>query len=97
MSEQQRDYIREIQRYLRTIANDSQQINRVGIDGIFGSETANAVGEFQKMQNLKITNTVNEPTFNALLSEFVRINEKNAAPFPMKAAADGAWQFPQER
>lgn len=92
MSEQQRDYIREIQRYLLTIANDAQQIPRVAIDGIYGNETANAVGEFQKSQNMEVTNTVNEPTFNALLAEFLRINEKNAAPFPIKSADENAWQ-----
>lgn len=92
MNEQQRDYIREIQRYLLTIANDAQQIPRVAIDGIYGSETANAVGEFQKSQNVEVTNTVNEPTFNALLAEFTRINEKNAAQFPIKAAGEDAWQ-----
>lgn len=52
-TEQQRDYIREIQRYLRTVSQHTEQTPTVGIDGIYGAETAAAVSAFSDMSGCR--------------------------------------------
>lgn len=65
-TEQQRDYIREIQRYLRTAAQHTGQTPTVGIDGIYGAETAAAVSAFQRYAGLPINGDVDKATFDML-------------------------------
>lgn len=65
-TEQQRDYIREIQRYLRTAAQHTGQTPTVGIDGIYGAETAAAVSAFQRYVGLPINGNVDKATFDML-------------------------------
>lgn len=65
-TEQQRDYIREIQRYLRTAAQYTGQTPTVGIDGIYGDETAAAVSAFQRYAGLPINGDVDKATFDML-------------------------------
>ena len=64
--EQQRDYIREIQRYLRTAAQHTGQTPTVGIDGIYGDETAAAVSAFQRQFGLPVNGDVDKATFDLL-------------------------------
>ncbi|MGN0115058.1 MAG: peptidoglycan-binding protein [Acutalibacteraceae bacterium] len=65
-TEQQRNYIREIQRYLRTAAQYTGQTPTVGIDGIYGNETAAAVSAFQKQMGLPVNGDVDKATFDML-------------------------------
>ena len=65
-TEQQRDYIREIQRYLRTVSQHNGKTPTVGIDGIYGNETAAAVSEFQRQFGLPVNGDVDKATFDLL-------------------------------
>lgn len=65
-TEQQRNYIREIQRYLRTVSQYTGQTPSVGIDGIYGDETAAAISAFQRLFNLPINGDVDKLTFDTL-------------------------------
>lgn len=78
--EQQRDYIREIQRYLRTAAQHTGQTPTVGIDGIYGDETAAAVSAFQRQFGLPVNGDVDKATFDLLRdTHLIGITAKSAA------------------
>ena len=62
---------KEIKKYLYAVSEaESPEIVRVGIDGYYDSETAQAIQLFQKSRGLEVTGTVNYATFNALYAEY---------------------------
>lgn len=65
-----RDKIRELQRYLRRIAQVDGRIPLIGIDGIYGAETADAVRAFQQAYGLPASGRVDELTWKALLEVY---------------------------
>ena len=58
--------VRELQEYLRRVAWADDRIPLVGVDGIFGEETAQAVRNFQRAYGLPATGTVDKVTWQAL-------------------------------
>ena len=59
--------IREVQGYLYTISNQiNSNVPRISIDGIYGSETRDAVIAFQLEYGIPTTGEVDYETFNAL-------------------------------
>lgn len=78
--ERRREYVREIQRYLRTIASEFPEIPVLAVDGIFGPKTAQAVRTFQREFGLPVTGTVDLATWNALYSEFRAITRRVSPP-----------------
>ena len=65
--------IKNLQRYLRTISFYDERINRVPIDGIYGSETQNAVREFQRTRGLEPNGIVDKSTWDMIFDEFSEI------------------------
>lgn len=77
--EQRKEYIKEVQTFLRTISQFDERIPRVAVDGIYDEQTADVVGIFQKIAGLPVTNEVDKATFDAIFNAFVaieRINEQ---------------------
>lgn len=68
--EHRRDHIREIQTYLRAISFFDDRVPFVGIDGIYGPETEEAVAAYQRARGLRVTGTVNQETWNYLVKEY---------------------------
>lgn len=63
--------ISEIQKYLHFISDRVYtDIPRVSIDGIYGSETANAVNEYQKLKGIPNDGVVDFKTFTELYESF---------------------------
>ena len=63
----ERSAIREIQRFLYVISDRvNQDIPRISIDGIYGSETREAVEIFQASYGIPISGTVDLNTFDTL-------------------------------
>lgn len=58
--------VRTIQYYLNIIAYFNPELNIITLDGIYGSETANAVKQFQKYYGLNPTGIMNTQTWNVL-------------------------------
>ncbi len=87
-----------LQYYLNIIAYFNPALNIVTSDGIFGSETLNAVNNFQKEYDLPVTGVVNRQTWNKLTEVYNNIlqvlpegyEEGNAKLFPGYIIALGA-------
>lgn len=81
MDEITRD-IKELQTYLRNIASNDSRIRAVGIDGIYGEETRQAVRDFQSAYGLDVTGVVSPSDFEAIVTvhnEFLRKNAPHRA------------------
>lgn len=76
-----------IQRYLQYISSElgEETIPAVDADGVFGNETASAVRQFQNYYGLVQTGTVNEATWNAIVTTFFALGggeESSLRPYP---------------
>jgi len=58
----------QIQRALRTVSEANEAVSRIVADGIYGSETTQAVREFQEMKDLPITGEVDATTWAVLFA-----------------------------
>ena len=67
------DAVRNLQRYLRRISMEDNNILPVPIDGIFASRTKEALEEFQRMSNLPVTGIADKSTWDALFREYNRL------------------------
>lgn len=76
-------YIREIQTYLRRIAQDDSDIPLIVVDGIYGPETTEAVTAFQEKYGLNPTGTVNLETWNRIVAQYLKVIGENASPLPV--------------
>lgn len=63
----------EVQRYLRAISYAQKEVPHVGIDGIYGEETREAVRAFQTLFALPRTGIVDQETFYALYRNFLQV------------------------
>ena len=63
--------VAEVQRYLRALSYKYREIPHVGVDGIYGKETAEAVRAFQLLFSLLATGETDFITFTRLYSEFL--------------------------
>lgn len=71
-----RNHIREVQEFLRGIAQINPSIPTVFTDGIFGKETAAAVKAFQLEYGLPVTGEVDLRTWNELLRQFGAVEKR---------------------
>ena len=82
--------IRELQRYLRELHFDAPDENRhIAVDGIFGDETREAVGNFQRRMGMPVTGKADFATWEALRAESEAAKARRAAPI-------GIQPFPAE-
>ena len=68
--------VRNLQRYLRRLSFEDNDILPVPIDGIFGSRTEEAVSEFQRMRGLAVTGRVDRITWDLLFAEYDRLRRE---------------------
>ncbi len=68
--EQQREHIRELQKYLHGISYYNEQIPRIIPDGIYGKETTNAVRGFQTAYGLTASGETNRATWDKIVSVY---------------------------
>lgn len=82
MAEKQneREAIRNIQKYLRHLSYHDESINPVPIDGIWESDTSRAVAAFQKNNGLPVTGTVDRTTWDALKTAYDESVAMNSPP-----------------
>ena len=85
MAEKQneRDAIRNIQKYLRQLSHHDDNINPVPIDGIWESDTARAVAAFQEKNGLRVTGTVDRETWDALKLAYDKSVAQNSPTVPI--------------
>lgn len=66
--------VRQMQMQLNTIAGDYPAIPKIRVDGVYGSETANAVRIFQKIFNLPQTGDVDFATWYKISQIYVGVS-----------------------
>lgn len=79
----ERDAILNIQRYLRHISFHDDSICESGsipLDGIWESDTRDAIIKFQQSRSLPVTGTVDRQTWNTLKAEYDRSVAENSPP-----------------
>lgn len=65
--------VRNLQRWLRALFKENGTPSEIFIDGIYGSETREAVREFQRENGLSPTGEVDLLTFNAIYEAYARL------------------------
>ena len=68
-----RDAVMNLQRYLRRLSYEENEILPIPVDGIFESRTEEALSEFQRMSGLPITGRADKLTWDALFAEYERL------------------------
>ena len=82
-------YIRELQRYLRSIQFARQGYSDVAVDGIFGTATEQAVRSFQSTAGLPVTGSVDRITWDAIFATYETIEYINGMPYAIDAFQNG--------
>ncbi len=59
-------YIRELQEYLRYLSFYDASLPEIGVDGIYGRETAEAVAAFQELYQMDPTGRVDRVTWDLI-------------------------------
>ena len=67
---------REVQRYLRALSYRHESIPHIGVDGIYGIETREAVRAFQALFALIETGIADRETFERLYREFLTVSRR---------------------
>ena len=81
-------YIRELQTYLRAIQVSLTGAADVPVDGVYGTNTARAVREFQEQAGLPVTGEADRATWEALRTAYLETVYENALPTPIQAYQD---------
>ncbi len=81
-------YIRELQSYLRAIRISRGGDADIPVDGIYGTDTAQAVREFQQSLGLPVTGDVDRVTWDAIRETYLETVYAAALPTPIQAYQD---------
>lgn len=65
-----KEYVKELQHYLRAIATFDKRIPLIAIDGIYSPKTASAVSAFQTNYSLPITGETDENTWLQIFKHY---------------------------
>ena len=69
------EFVRQLQIFLRTIAQNNSSIPLVTVDGVYGPATENAVRIYQRLNGLAQTGNVNAATWEDLREDYMRYTE----------------------
>ncbi|MBQ8357661.1 MAG: peptidoglycan-binding protein [Clostridia bacterium] len=79
-NENEREAVRNLQRYLRHLSYFNDEINEVPIDGIFGSDTEEALRAFQQLEGLPPTGRADLETWERLFKAYTDSIERHSPP-----------------
>lgn len=85
--ENESEYIKNLQRYLRVISAITPSIPPPPIDGIFDSATENALQIYQELRALPITGRADMETWNRVYADYL-------SALQLQAASEGFYLFP---
>lgn len=83
LEKKKRQAVREIQKYLLTLARAGMEVPRLRIDGIYGEETREGVRIFQALMGIPVTGIVDLITWNILYSEYENAYENTSDTLPI--------------
>ena len=75
-----RPSVSNLQRYLRQLSYDEETIPRPPIDGIFESQTEDALREFQRLRGLPVTGSADRETWERLYEDYRRALSLRSPP-----------------
>ncbi|MBQ9760468.1 MAG: peptidoglycan-binding protein [Clostridia bacterium] len=75
--------ILNLQRYLRQLSYDEESIKAPPVDGIFETDTQNALRAFQKLKGLPVTGKADQETWELLYALYRASLAKNSQPRPI--------------
>ena len=78
--ENEREAVRNLQRYLRQLSYFNEAIIEPPIDGIFGSDTEEALRAFQTLAGLPPTGRADRETFERLFAAYIDSQNERRAP-----------------
>lgn len=76
----EREAIRNLQRWLRQLAEHDDRLILVPIDGIYESDTRAAVEAFQRVNRLPVTGSVDPVTWELLFAAYLASRARHDAP-----------------
>ncbi len=79
------DHTRELQEYLRLLAMTDERYPLLGVDGIFGPQTTEAVKVFQTVTDSPVTGTVKRADWERIVREYEALLTVLAPPTPIAA------------
>ncbi|MBQ3063682.1 MAG: peptidoglycan-binding protein [Clostridia bacterium] len=79
----ERDAIRNLQRYLRQLSFVNEEIPTPPLDGIYDTRTREAVNAFQKSEGLPQTGQVDLVTWERLFAAYEKSLVREGAPVPL--------------
>lgn len=79
----EREAIRNLQRYLRQLSYVSDTIPAPPIDGIYDTRTGEAVRAFQESEGLPVTGVADLATFELLFQRYQESLRRESAPVPL--------------
>lgn len=96
--EQYRDHVRELQEYLRALSATDERYMPLGVDGIFGPDTDEAVRVFQKLHDSPVTGTVQRADWERIVREYGELLLKLEPAHPISPFPDPSFVLrPGER
>lgn len=75
--------ITNLQTYLRQLSYDNTDLTKVPIDGVYGTDTRQAVCEFQGQNGIAVTGIVDRQTWESIYDQYVIAVEKNTPPLTL--------------
>ena len=72
----EQEAVRNLQRYLRRLSQEENDLLPVPVDGIYGDRTREAVEEFQRMMGLPVTGVADRRTWELLFAEYERLQQE---------------------
>ena len=72
--------IRNLQRYLRQLSYDEESIKAPPIDGVFASDTRDALRSFQSLKGLPVTGVADQETWELLYALYRASLARNSPP-----------------
>lgn len=88
-AEDERIYIREVQEYLRFLAFNNNALMEIGVDGIFGPETIQAVQLFQRQSQMEETGQVDRPTWDLIYASYIVALDSSIPPLDPEGSSGG--------
>ncbi len=85
--ENESDYIKNLQRYLRVISATTPEIPPPPLDGIFDTATEQSLRVYQQLRGLPVTGRANLATWNRVYADYL-------AALQLQASSEGFYLFP---
>lgn len=87
--EDEQIYIREVQEYLRFLSFTNNALMEIGVDGIFGPETIQAVQLFQRQSQMEETGQVDRLTWDLIYASYLVALDSSIPPLTRKGPPAG--------